>query len=138
MKIFSDRENFGYNKLHLQVINQKEESEKNIVIKNKMSLNKNNQMNITPVHLPCINPNEKILQKILDYGDELNFQDKKGLKPIFYTVACKSSGPLILLLENKYSLNDRDNQGYTPLILACKRGRYKNVKLLLEEGADPI
>ena len=138
MKIFSDRENFGYNKLHLQVINQKEESEKNIVIKNKMSLNKNNQMNITPVHLACINPNEKILQKILDYGAELNFQDKKGRKPIFYAAVCKSSGPLKLLLENKCPFNDRDNQGYTPLILACKRGRYKNVKLLLEKGVDPI
>jgi ankyrin repeat protein len=122
--------------MKMKNFHQKEESEKNIEIKNKMNLNKTNQMNITPIHLAYFN--EKILQEILDYGEELNFQDKKGRKPIFYAVVYKSSGPLILLLENKCSLNDRDNQGYTPLILACKRGRYKNVKLLLEKGADPI
>ena len=137
MSIFSDRNDYGYNQLHLMVTSQKKEAEKNLEIKNKMSLNKCNQMHITPVHLACINPNEKILQKIIDNGAELNFQDKLGRKPISYAALCKSSGPLKLLIENNCNINDRDNAGYTPLILACKRGRYENVKILLEQGANP-
>ena len=137
MSIFSERNDYGYNQLHLMVTSQKPGAEKNIEIKNKMSLNKCNQMNVTPIHLACINPNEKILQKIIDNGGELNFLDKLGRSPISYASVCKSSGPLKLLIENKCNINDRDNNGYTPLILACKRGRYENVKILLGKGVDP-
>ena len=137
MSIFSDRNYYGYNQLHLQVTKQEKNSEKNIEIKNKMSLNKNNQQHITPVHLACINPNENILLKLISNGGEINYQDKLGRKPILFASVCKSPGPLKLLLENNCNINDRDNAGYTPLILACKRGRYENVKILLEQGADP-
>ena len=137
MSIFSDRNYYGYNQLHLQVTKQGKNAENNIEIKNKMSLNKNNQQHITPVHLACINPNENILFKLISNGGEINYQDKLGRKPILFASVCKSPGPLKLLLENNCNINDRDNQGYTPLILACKRGRYENVKILLEQGADP-
>ena len=137
MNIFLERNDYGYNQLHLLVTSQKPGAEKDIEIKNKMSLNKSNQMKITPVHLACINPNEKILQKIIDNGAELNFQDKLGRRPISYAAVCKGPGPLKLLIENNCNINDRDINGYTPLILACKRGRYENVKILLEQGVDP-
>ena len=137
MSVFSERNDYGYNQLHLLVTSQKPGAEKNIEIKNRMSLNKCNQMHVTPIHLACINPNEKILQKIIDNGGELNFPDKLGRRPISYAAVCKGPGPLKLLIENNCNINDRDNAGYTPLILACKRGRYENVKILLEQGADP-
>ena len=137
MSVFSERNDYGYNQLHLLVTSQKPGAEKNIEIKNRMSLNKCNQMHATPIHLACINPNEKILQKIIDNGGELNFPDKLGRRPISYAAVCKGPGPLKLLIENNCNINDRDNAGYTPLILACKRGRYENVKILLEQGADP-
>ena len=137
MSIFINRNYYGYNQLHLMVTNQKPGGEKNIDIKNKMSLNKSNRNYITPVKFACINPNEKILLKLIENGAELNIQDKLGRKPISFAAVCKSSGPLKLLLENNCNINDRDNAGYTPLILACKRGRYENVKIILEQGADP-
>ena len=45
------------------------------MVKNKMSTNKNNTLHVTPVHLPYIYPNEKILEKVLKNGDETEFQD---------------------------------------------------------------
>ena len=137
MSIFAAKNEYNYNNLHEMVTSQKPNSENNIEIKNKMSLNKHNYFHITPVHLSCINPNEKILQKLLENGGEVNFPDKLGRKPIFYAAMCKGSGPLKLLVEN-CDLNDRDKNGFTPLIHACRRGRYENVKLLLEKGADPL
>ena len=137
MSVFSDRNDYGYNQLHLMVTHQNIGAEKNLEFKNKMSLNKCNHMHITPVHLACINPNEKILLKIIGNGGELNFQDKRGRKPILFAALCKGPEPLKLLIENNCNINERDNAGYTPLILACKRGRYENVKILLEQGADP-
>ena len=138
MSIFSAREEYNYNQLHLQVTSQKPNAEKNIEIKNKMSLNKNNYMHITPVHLACINPNEKILSKLLENGAELNFQDKLGQKPISYAAMCSKPGPLKILIELNSNLNDRDNLGFTPLVHACRTSRDENVKILLEKGADPM
>ena len=109
MSIFINRNYYGYNQLHLMVTNQKPGGEKNIEIKNKMSLNKSNRNYITPVKFACINPNEKILLKLIENGAELNIQDKLGRKPISFAAVCKSSGPLKLLLENNCNINDRDN-----------------------------
>jgi hypothetical protein len=43
-----------------------------------MSANKNNILHVTPVHLSCINPNEKILEEVLKNGGETEFQDNMG------------------------------------------------------------
>ncbi len=138
MNIFSSKEIYNYNKLHQLVTVQKQNAEKNLDIKNKMSTNKYNNLHITPVHLACINPNEKILEEVLKNGGEIEYQDNMGRKPISYAATCKSSGPLKLLINKNCNVNDRERAGFTPLIHACRTGRYENVKLLLENGADPM
>ena len=35
-------------------------------------------------------------------------------------------------------MNDREKAGFTPIIHACRTGRYENVKILLENGANPL
>ena len=138
MSIFSSKEIYNYNKLHQLVTVQKPGAEKKLDIKNKMSTNKNNYLHITPVHLACINPNEKILEEVLKNGGETEFQDNMGRKPISYAATCKGPGPLKLLINKKCNVNDRERAGFTPIIHACRTGRYENVKLLLENGADPM
>ena len=41
-----------------------------------------------------------------------------------------------LLLENSANLEYKDEDGYTPLLLASKQGYEAVVKLLLEKGAN--
>ena len=138
MSIFSTKENYNFNKLHQLVTVQKPGAEKNLDIKNKMSSNKKNSLSKTPVHLACINPNSKILEELIKNGGEIEFQDNIGRKPIHYSAICKGTGPLQLLIKQKCNVNDREKSGFTPLIHACRAGRYENVKILLENGADPM
>ena len=138
MSVFTAKEIYGYNKLHQLVTSQKPGAEKNLDIKNKMSVNKNNNIHVTPVHLACINPNEKILEELLKNGGETEFQDNMGRKAISYAATCKGPGPLKLLIKKKCNVNDREKAGFTPIIHACRTGRYENVKILLENGADPL
>ena len=138
MSVFSSKEIYNYNKLHQLVTVQKPGAEKKLEIKNKMSTNKNNILHVTPVHLACINPNEKVLEEVLKNGGETEFQDNMGRKPISYAATCKGPGPLKLLIKRKCNVNDRERAGFTPIIHACRTGRYENVKLLLENGADPM
>ena len=138
LSVFSSKTIYNYNKLHQLVTVQKLGAEKELDIKNKMSTNKNNYLHVTPVHLACINPNEKILDEILKKGGETEFQDNMGRKPISYAATCKGPGPLKLLINKGCNVNDRERAGFTPIIHACRTGRYENVKLLLENGADPM
>ena len=138
LSVFPTKEIYNYNKLHQLVTVQKPGAEKNLEIKNKMSANKNNNLHVTPVHLACINPNEKILEEVLNNGGETEFQDNMGRKPISYAATCKGPGPLKVLIKRKCNVNDREKAGFTPIIHACRTGRYENVKLLLENGADPM
>ena len=138
MSAFTAKEIYNYNKLHQLVTSTKPGAEKNLDIKNKMSTNKNNNLHVTPVHLACINPNEKILEEVLKNGGETEFQDNMGRKAISYAATCEGPGPLKLLIKKKCNVNDREKAGFTPIIHACRTGRYENVKILLENGADPM
>ena len=135
LNIFQTKENYGFNKLHSLVSKQKKTN--NLEIKNKASTNKITlSIQITPVHISCINPNEKILEELIEKGGEIEFQDGRGKKPISYAATCKGTGPLKLLLKKKCNVNDREKNGFTPILHACRTGRYDNVKLLLENGAN--
>jgi len=138
MSIFTEKESYRYNALHQMVLSQKPNAEKQLDIKNKMSINKKSSQSLTPVHLSCINPNYKILEELIKNGGETEFLDNKGRKPIHYAALCKGPGPLKVLLDNNCNVNDREKNGFTPLIHACRAGRYENVKILLENQADPL
>ena len=135
MSIFTTKENYGFNKLHSLVTTQKKNY--NLDIKNKQSTNKlTSTLQITPVHFSCINPNEKILGELIEKGGEIEYQDARGKKPISYAATCKSSGPLKLLIKKKCNVNDREKNGFTPFLHACRSGRFENVKILIENGAN--
>ena len=138
MSIFTDKETFRYNTLHQMALSQKPNAEKQLDIKNKMSINKKSSQSLTPVHLACINPNYKILEELIKNGGEIEFLDNKGRKPIHYAALCKRPGTLKVLIDNNCNVNDREKNGFTPLIHACRAGRYENVKILLENQADPL
>ena len=53
---------------------------------------------MSPLHCAAINPNPKILAKLLSVCPEYALADIRGVKPIHYAAACNGSGPLEFLL----------------------------------------
>ncbi len=70
---------------------------------------------------------------------DLTIKNKKGYN-IFYVAVAVSNVPVVkLLLERcreKLSIDDVDLRGRTALMMACRRGHYGLIELLVESGAD--
>ncbi|XP_041468095.1 poly [ADP-ribose] polymerase tankyrase-like isoform X1 [Lytechinus variegatus] len=88
---------------------------------------------IMPIHCAAINPNPKILEKLLNTVPELNLADTKGKKIIHYAAACTGSGPLELLIQRSAFADDTDNQGNTPLMVAASLNRTQNIEVLVKK-----
>ncbi|XP_038075210.1 poly [ADP-ribose] polymerase tankyrase-like [Patiria miniata] len=88
---------------------------------------------VTPLHCAAINPNPKILAKLLLVCPEYAITDSKGRKPIHYAAACEGSGPLELLLSRGMNPDETDNKAMTPLMVAALYGRQQNIEVLLKK-----
>ena len=75
--------------------------------------------NITPLHLAAINPNEKVIETLLNQNPEYNVTDDQLWKPIHYAAACVGSGPLKVLVKMGANLSDLTNDKLTPLHIAA-------------------
>lgn len=127
-----------FNDLHKLILSTKDDSKINVTF--KPSINKKGYYDISPIHFACINSNEKILKKLVEHeggGGDLHAIDMNMKKAIHYAAVCNGLGPLKYLInEKRVSVDDPDKTKTTPLMYACKWGRYENVKFLLENGAD--
>jgi ankyrin repeat protein/predicted DNA-binding WGR domain protein len=125
--------NYGYNELYFKVLDSKDDK---FEVPRVTSMNKKSIGNatITPVHVASINPNEKILKRLIDLGADWHFMDNLNRKPIHYAAACEGPGPLKLLLDMGAHADEPDRQKNTPLMIACQLGRLANVKLLLKHN----
>ena len=66
-------ENYGFNKLHLDVLKLDSLTEKYPTV----SITKKSQSacHVTPLHLACINPNVEVLRTLLNQSMEINCED---------------------------------------------------------------
>jgi len=78
-----------------------------------------------------------LLQYILKLLPDLSTGDSFGRKPIHYAAVLESSKALEMLVRNGADLKEIDKKKMTPLMLASKYGRTKNVKFILEKVRDP-
>ncbi|XP_033624396.1 poly [ADP-ribose] polymerase tankyrase-like [Asterias rubens] len=122
-----------FNKLHEEVLlNDKAEDLspfKAVSVKKKPYDNHR----MSPLHCAAINPNPKILAKLLSVCPEYALADIRGVKPIHYAAACNGSGPLEFLLGRGLNPDETDNKGTTPLMVAARCGRLQNIELLLKK-----
>jgi ankyrin repeat protein len=65
-------------------------------------------------------------------GDSLN------RKPIHYAAVLENSKALEILLKHGGDLKEMDKRKTTPLMLAARYGRLKNLKIILEKVRDPV
>ena len=59
--------------------------------------------------------------------------DGKGRDLIHYAVANRNPDILEFLIQKRQIINNTDNEGITPMMIACKLNRIKSVQLLLED-----
>ena len=92
----------------------------------------------TPLMLAAIKGRLEIARRLIERGAEVN---KPGWTPLHYaaTHAEEASAPMVrLLLEHHAYIDAASPNGTTPLMMAAHYGHPSVVRLLLEEGADPL
>lgn len=92
----------------------------------------------TPLMIAAIKGRLDLARRLIERGAEVN---KPGWTPLHY--AATHAGPVApdmtrLLLEHHAYIDAESPNGSTPLMMAAHYGNTTVVKLLLEEGADPL
>ena len=88
----------------------------------------------TPLHWAA-RSNFRITHLLIGKGAELNVRNNDGETPLHWAVErhTKATG---LLIDNGADMEERDNMGNAPLHWAAKKGRSKEVRLLITKGAN--
>eukprot|EP00347_Sterkiella_histriomuscorum_P014218 403361718 len=97
---------------------------------------------IYPMHAAALNPNINILKKILYMMQpcirNLCLTDKYQNQCIHYAAACESTEPLELLLAKNMNVNFANIEKETPIFIAIKCNRPKNIQVILQNDQDSI
>ena len=128
--------NYGFNALHSNVLNAESPDELQVKVKTSLTKKANTNLAITPVHICCINPDARYLEKLVELGCDWNCLDMENKKPIHYAAACESEGPLNYLISLGALIDEGDKYKTTPLMIACRYGRIKNAMILIDKGAS--
>ena len=91
-------------------------------------------LQITPLHCACINPNPNVLRYFLKIGDDVGVYDEMLRKPVHFAACSPSTGNLKVLIEKGCDLRDSDKIRKTPLMYAAEHGRLDNVKLIIDSA----
>ena len=89
----------------------------------------------TPLMMAALKGPLQLAQKLVEKGADVN---KTGWAPLHYAATSGKLDIISLLLENHAYIDAESPNGSTPLMMAAGYGTASAVKLLLEEGADPL
>jgi ankyrin repeat protein len=98
-------------------------------------VNAQNTLGETPLMLAAINNNLELAKVLIDRGADVN---KPGWSPLHYAATRGHREMMRLLLDNEAYIDSESANGTTPLMMAAYYASPLAVKLLLEEGADPV
>ena len=104
----------------------------------KTDVDKRNEADETPLMMAALKGHVALVKQLLEKGADVN---KTGWAPLHYAATTATPGQLeiiALLLENHAYIDAESPNGTTPLMMAASYGTPSAVKLLLEEGADPL
>jgi ankyrin repeat protein/predicted DNA-binding WGR domain protein len=129
-KKFVDTNGFGFNQYHYLalVANTVEDLAGMSKINCRKKSNQNRQ--VTPTHLACLNPNGDILRKYLEVGEELFIVDEFLRKPIHYAAMSSTTEALSVLLEKGVDCRDYDKNKWTPMMYAAQANKPDNIVLM--------
>jgi ankyrin repeat protein len=98
-------------------------------------VNTQNQLGETPLMLAAINNQLDLAKILIQRGADVN---KTGWTPLHYAATRGHREMMRLLLENEAYIDSESDNGTTPLMMSAYYASPLAVKLLLEEGADPV
>jgi uncharacterized protein len=101
----------------------------------KTDLNAANKANETPLMMAVLKGQVAMAAAMLAKEADVN---KPGWAPLHYAATAGNIELITLLLENHAYIDAESPNGSTPLMMAAQYGTASAVKLLLEEGADPL
>lgn len=92
----------------------------------------------TPLMRAAIQGANQAIKVLLEVGANLQLKDANGNTALMWAISSEDFPKTVkLLLKNNAQIDEKNNEGITPLMIASERGLIKSVKVLLENGADP-
>ncbi|MBP2653567.1 MAG: ankyrin repeat and box protein [Firmicutes bacterium] len=94
----------------------------------------------TPLWTAIIKHNYNMVELLINAGADPNLAMKDGQTVLFWTVKYNTPNNIKLtkyLIKKGANINKIDNEGDTPLIVACKNGNFEIAQTLLDHGANP-
>lgn len=101
----------------------------------KTDLNASNTANETPLMMAVLKGQVEIAAAMLAKDADVN---KTGWAPLHYAATSGHIALIKLLLDKHAYIDAESPNGSTPLMMAAMYGTPEAVKLLLDEGADPL
>ena len=101
----------------------------------KIELNRLNAQGESPLMLASIKGQLALAELMISKGADVN---KTGWTPLHYAASGAHLPVMKLLLENFAYIDAESPNGTTPLMMASMYGNAAAVKLLIDEGADPM
>ncbi len=91
----------------------------------------------TPMQWAARNGYLYVIQLLIAHGADPNIKDTQGYNTLHLVTHSSSIMPLLYLLHQPISVDDRDTAGHTSLMWAAYQGDALSIELLLKHGANP-
>ena len=91
----------------------------------------------TPMQWAARNGYLYIIQLLIAHGADPNIKDTQGYNTLHLVTHSSSIMPLLYLLHQPISIDERDSAGHTALMWAAYQGDALSVETLLKHGANP-
>jgi len=91
----------------------------------------------TPMQWAARNGYLYVIQLLVAHGADPNTKDTQGYNTLHLVTHSSSIMPLLYLLHQPISVDERDSAGHTALMWAAYQGDALSVEILLKHGANP-
>ncbi|XP_063912691.1 ankyrin-3-like [Zophobas morio] len=110
----------------------------NLLIQKGVDVNAQNKYGTTALQLACKNGVYGNTEILLEYDASIKITDENNQSALHYALESEADNQCVikLLIEKGIDINTRSENGTTALQLACKKGVYDLVDMLLEFGAS--
>jgi palmitoyltransferase len=91
----------------------------------------------TPMQWAARNGYLYVIQLLIAHGADPNIKDTQGYNTLHLVTHSSSIMPLLYLIHQPISIDERDSAGHTALMWAAYQGDALSVEMLLKHGANP-
>jgi ankyrin repeat protein len=138
-EIMNDRDQYGQGALHICIKELQVEALKRLLEVPGLDLNLGGMGNYSPAVLACTKNSGVCLELLLEHGVDPNQIDDTQWSLLHHCTAGNCDRALDTLLKRRDVLVDQTNDGgYTPLMMACVKNSSGMIERLVGAGADPL